>query len=232
MNFDRKNNHKSNDPREINIKALITGGAYSGKSDFAPSLLDPSQPTTVLGTGILSDPLFTKRISQLKGMRPQNWGQIDVKSDLLEILELALKRGDQILVDSLNQWIATLVMQHCHNYTDEQLLNLVTHEVQMLWSLIASYPNSTVLVTSEVGAGLAPPKTLSRLFRMLVSKTNVMIARHCTVVIAMNTGFPMKIKGQWITYDSQPAVESDCSPTGGSSPLSFEDGLSKGSSAG
>lgn len=198
----------------------MTGAAYSGKSDFAPSLLHPSKETTVLGTGTLTDPLFQQRLDQLKKSRPPKWSQIDIKdADLIGPLELALGQGHQVIIDSINQWIALLLMKKSQSYTEEQLVDLIIYETKTVWQLIKSYPNPAVLVTSEVGAGISPPQALSRLFRMILGRCNRLISQDCPTVIAMMMGFPVPIKYRGVLgfhqFSVPPGASSDTSVSTG-----------------
>ena len=86
------------------------------------------------------------------------------------------------------------VMSHCQSYSDEQIIDLVLHETDTLVESINRSQKSIVVVTSEVGAGLSPPKAIARLFRMLVSRCNANLASNCQNVLLLTAGIPHLIK--------------------------------------
>jgi len=57
-----------------------------------------------------------------------------------------------------------------------------------------------VLVTNEVGSGIAPATTSGRLFRDLLGRVNTAVAAVCDDVVLVTSGIPRTLKGRsWTT---------------------------------
>lgn len=178
---------------------LVLGAAYTGKSELAHKTLDPARKTLVIGTADLSEGLMALRVEELRKQRPEHWVHHDAPLDLAAHLRLHAKDYEQVLVDSINQWVANLVLTHAQKYSLEQLQPLCEREVFDFCAAVEETRRLTriVLVSSEVGAGITPPKPVARLFRQLVSRINCRLAEHASAVLLVSAGIPMLIKGEW-----------------------------------
>lgn len=178
---------------------LVLGAAYTGKSELAHKTLDPARKTLVIGTADLSEGLIALRVEELRRQRPEHWVHHDGPLDLAAHLRLHAPEYEQILVDSINQWVANLVLTHAQKYSLEQLQPLCEREVFNFCAAVEETRHLTriVLVSSEVGAGITPPKPVARLFRQLVSRINCRLAEHAAAVLLVSAGIPMLIKGEW-----------------------------------
>jgi adenosylcobinamide kinase/adenosylcobinamide-phosphate guanylyltransferase len=178
---------------------LVLGAAYTGKSELAHKTLDPSRKTLVIGTADISEGLIALRVEELRRQRPEHWVHHDGPLDLAAHLRLHAHEYEQVLVDSINQWVANLVLTHAQKYSLEQLQPLCEREVFNFCAAVEETKHLTriVLVSSEVGAGITPPKPVARLFRQLVSRINCRLAEHASAVLLVSAGIPMLIKGEW-----------------------------------
>ncbi|HYX32158.1 MAG TPA: bifunctional adenosylcobinamide kinase/adenosylcobinamide-phosphate guanylyltransferase [Oligoflexus sp.] len=178
---------------------LVIGAAYTGKSELAHRTLDPHRKTLVIGTADMSEGLIAARVQELKRQRPDHWVHHDGKLDLASQLRTLAPDYEQVLVDSINQWVANLVLTHAQKYSLEQLAPLCEREVFDLCAAVEETKHRTriVLVSSEVGAGITPPKPVARLFRQLVSRINCRLAEHAAAVLLVSAGIPLLIKGEW-----------------------------------
>jgi adenosylcobinamide kinase/adenosylcobinamide-phosphate guanylyltransferase len=178
---------------------LVLGAAYTGKSELAHKTLDPARKTLVIGTADLSEGWIALRVEELKRQRPEHWVHHDGPLDLAAHLRLHAHEYEQILVDSINQWVANLVLTYAQKYSLEQLQPLCEREVFSFCVAVEETKHLTriVLVSSEVGAGITPPKPVARLFRQLVSRINCRLAERASAVLLVSAGIPMLIKGEW-----------------------------------
>src|SRR4051812_34056573 len=87
---------------------FILGPAYSGKSELAHEALAKAPPTTVLGTAGLTE--MESRITQLKSLRPDHWAILE-SHELNDDLSEALRESEQVLIDSINQWLANFMLE-------------------------------------------------------------------------------------------------------------------------
>ncbi|WP_176736353.1 bifunctional adenosylcobinamide kinase/adenosylcobinamide-phosphate guanylyltransferase [Oligoflexus tunisiensis] len=180
---------------------LVLGAAYTGKSELAQKALDPKRRTLVIGTADMSEGLIALRVEELRRKRPAHWVHHDGQLDLAAYLRAHAQDYEQVLIDSINQWVANLVLTHAQKYSLDQLLPLCEREAFDLCAAVEETKQKTriVLVSSEVGAGISPPKPVARLFRQLVSRINCRLAEHAEAVLLVSAGIPMLIKGEWPT---------------------------------
>lgn len=178
---------------------LVLGAAYTGKSELAHRALDPDRKTLVIGTADISEGLIALRVEELRQKRPKHWVHHDDKLDLAAALRSHAHAYEQILVDSINQWVANLLLTHAQKYSLEQLTTLCERDVFDFCAAVeeAKHLTRIVLVSSEVGAGITPPKPVARLFRQLVSRINCRLAAQASAVLLVSAGIPLLIKGEW-----------------------------------
>ncbi len=178
---------------------LILGAAYTGKSEIAQNTLEPQAKTVVIGTADLREGLLRSRVEELRKLRPAHWDHVEAGADLGAQLSSLAKVYPQILLDSLNQWVANRMIQNVQKYSIEQLTQHLELEAKSLYQAIESLPSGCriVMVSSEVGAGIAPPKAVARVFRQTVSRINCQVAALSPSVLLVSAGIPMLIKGSW-----------------------------------
>lgn len=182
--------------KSLRNPTLIIGASHTGKSEMAIKQLDEDKTTIVFGTAITEEPELQARIDELKTLRPKHWLHIESCEELTEKLKQNIKCTEQILFDSVNQWVAAFILDKYKIMTPEQVEEALELELQELEDLIVKHHQKRriIFVTSEVGAGISPPAPVARLFRRLVSKANCRIADICNSVLLMTAGIPLIIK--------------------------------------
>lgn len=183
--------------RELPSPLLIIGSAYTGKSALAIKALSQDIAAAVVGTADVKEPSFHDRIATLKGLRPSSWIHIDCPDDLNHLLrDLQSQKVPQLLVDSINQWVAGIVLEGSSHHSLDQLEQIIEREGEALCQYLRNRPTCrVVLVSSEVGAGVTPPQPLPRLFRQATSRLNCQLAEACASVVMVSAGIPILIKG-------------------------------------
>ncbi|MEZ5792320.1 MAG: bifunctional adenosylcobinamide kinase/adenosylcobinamide-phosphate guanylyltransferase, partial [Nitratireductor sp.] len=90
---------------------LVLGGARSGKSAFAESLLLGSglQPV-YLATGQAWDTEMESRISLHQQRRGSEWKTVEAPLDLCDAVLANATTGNALLLDCLTLWITNLMM--------------------------------------------------------------------------------------------------------------------------
>ena len=101
------------------------------------------------------------------------------------------------MLDSVNQWIANLALNHGGRTSPEQLEDLLSFEIRQLCGAVESSGEGQrlVLVSSEVGAGLSPPSNTARAFRQATGRANAYLSRLCSTVVLVSSGLPLVLKG-------------------------------------
>jgi adenosyl cobinamide kinase/adenosyl cobinamide phosphate guanylyltransferase len=162
---------------------LVLGGARSGKSRYAESLMAALQPPWVyVATAEAGDAEMAERIAAHRARRGPNWRTIEALANLDRVL--ADHRSEPVLVDCLTLWLSKLLL-------DDGALE--DEMVRVEKSLLATAPK--VLVSNEVGAGIVPEHPLGRRFRDLQGILNQRVAALADRVVLMVAGLPLVVKG-------------------------------------
>ena len=166
--------------------SLVLGGARSGKSAFAESLIAASPPPWIyLATAEALDEEITERIEKHRARRDARWRTIEVPHRLAEALTEA--PGDApLLIDCLSLWLSNRLLAKAD-------LNV---ETEALVAALAARKALTVAVSSEVGLTVVPQNTLARAFRDAAGELHQAVARVAASVTLTIAGCPLKVKGQ------------------------------------
>lgn len=185
---------------------LITGGARSGKSNFAELLAASSKrPVIYIATAQVWDDEMARRVKQHQEQRPSSWRLIEEPQNIRETL-LELKNEDGvILLDCVTLWLSNLLLQgqtkpdspSPANEEVRQLANLepiITATVLEAAQLACEIKPQVIFVTNEIGQGIVPEYPLARAYRDIVGRCNRILAQSAEDVYFVVAGFPMEIK--------------------------------------
>jgi len=168
------------------VRTLILGGARSGKSAFAESLLSGPKPVRYLATARPVDAEMAERIRRHRARRPAGWEVVEVDGDLSGAIA-ATPAGHRLLIDGLTLWLATLLEgdgppgRPADGWADAVLASL-------------QQAPDAVIVSEEVGGGIVPDNALARRFRDLAGELNQRVAAACDRVVLVTAGIPVEIK--------------------------------------
>ncbi|MBC7534057.1 MAG: bifunctional adenosylcobinamide kinase/adenosylcobinamide-phosphate guanylyltransferase [Oligoflexus sp.] len=177
---------------ELPSPLLILGAAYSGKSELAIQALKAEADTTVIGTAGLLE--LEGRIGKLKSLRPDHWQHREGHT-LNEYLTQSLPESKQVLVDSINQWLANVLLESWNKYDLQQQDARLNLEIRSFCDTMHKHGDHRfVIVSSEIGAGVTPPQELSRFFRQLLGRLHQVIAAESAAVVQVVAGIPLLIK--------------------------------------
>lgn len=162
---------------------LVLGGARSGKSRYAETLLSahPS-PWLYVATAQAFDDEMRVRIAEHKARRHQGWRTIEAPVDLAGAI--APHRSVPILVDCLTIWLTNLMLGD-HDIKTATLA---------LEAEMKARQAPIVLVGNEVGLGLVPETPLGRSFRDEAGRLHQRLARQADTVVLMVAGLPLAVK--------------------------------------
>jgi adenosylcobinamide kinase/adenosylcobinamide-phosphate guanylyltransferase len=179
---------------------MITGGARSGKSEFAEKLAYERGKGDVLyiATALPVDEEMKVRIEKHRKRRPASWETVEAYKDLDREI---LKRGKKVvLIDCLTVMISNLLMEvdlTWENATSAQVDEIekrINKEVGKILA-VSNKGRGIIIVTNEVGMGLVPEYKLGRIFRDIAGRMNKKVAEVAKEVYLMVSGIPVKIKG-------------------------------------
>jgi adenosylcobinamide kinase/adenosylcobinamide-phosphate guanylyltransferase len=171
--------------------SLVIGGARSGKSRFAQSLCGHAPRVVYLATARAEDAEMVDRVRQHRDSRPAHWVTIEEPLEIGSAVERYAAGADFLLLDCLTLWLSNFCWEHRADPA-AAIQSAALREVARV--VAAAAASHTVLVTNELGCGLAPEMPLGRFFRDLQGWVNQEAARSADWVYHMVAGIPVAIK--------------------------------------
>ncbi|MBX5185345.1 bifunctional adenosylcobinamide kinase/adenosylcobinamide-phosphate guanylyltransferase [Rhizobium sp. NZLR5] len=165
---------------------FILGGARSGKSRFAESLvISIGLDRHYLATGRAWDEEMQARIAQHRADRGPSWTTHEEPLDLVGKLDAIDREGGVVLIDCLTLWVTNLMM-------DERDM---AAEFAALTDFLPQAKAQLVFVSNEVGLGIVPDNRMARDFRDHAGRLHQSIAAKAAEVYFIAAGLPLKMKG-------------------------------------
>ncbi|MFD2236883.1 bifunctional adenosylcobinamide kinase/adenosylcobinamide-phosphate guanylyltransferase [Aureimonas populi] len=163
---------------------LVLGGARSGKSRHAESLVQTyAPPFLYIATAQAHDAEMEARIALHRQRRDGRWRTLDAPLDPAGVLQ-AVPEGAPLLLDCLTLWLSNVMLAERD----------VEAEIARLTQTLAAPRGPWVVVSSEVGLGIVPDNALARRFRDAAGRLNQEIAAVAGAVVLTVAGLPMKVK--------------------------------------
>jgi len=172
---------------------LITGGARSGKSDFALKRAErlPGRKCFV-ATSEVFDKEMEARVEKHRLERDHAvWTTIE--EPLLPAQQIGRNEFQVYLLDCMTLWISNL-MAACEKRGEICGENEIRAEVTALIEQCRIIDGTVLCVTNEVGLGIVPDNPLARRYRDLVGRCNAMVAAAADEVVLVSCGLPIFLK--------------------------------------
>ncbi len=171
---------------------LVTGGARSGKSNFAEKLTLQlgNNHAAYIATAQIFDNEMAYRVKLHQARRKNNWANYEAPFDAEKIFPNVAE--NVILFDSVTMYLTNWILTK--NLDDE---NIFVDFENFIEKLLAAAENScakVIFVSDEVGAGIVPENKLSRVFRDMLGLANQKIAAHSEKVFLTVAGLAVDIK--------------------------------------
>jgi adenosylcobinamide kinase/adenosylcobinamide-phosphate guanylyltransferase len=158
------------------VKTLVIGGARSGKSRYAESLLLERPDTTYVATGYPAaddDADWAERVAAHRSRRPASWSDVET----LDVTGLVGRPGGPLLVDCVTLWLTRTMDAHdCWDSWESGAAGL-RDDVSALVAAVEASPRDLVLVTNEVGQGVVPADPGTRRFVDEMGALNAALGR-------------------------------------------------------
>ncbi len=149
---------------------LITGPTRSGKSKLAEFLITEQDSIAYIATSRPrpNDPAWQKRIDLHRKRRPDSWTLIEHPKDICIAIE-GIKGNQSILIDSLGGLVEHHLIEDDDHWNNFQIkfLNCLSEDNLCI-----------VVVSEEVGWGVAPATPIGHLFRERLSNLNSLLIRQ------------------------------------------------------
>jgi adenosylcobinamide kinase/adenosylcobinamide-phosphate guanylyltransferase len=163
---------------------LVLGGARSGKSRYAESLIAAYPPPWLfVATAEPLDDEMQARIAVHRARRGAGWHAVEAPRDLAGALAKNAA-GSAVLVDCLTLWLSNLMLAEAD----------IDAESARLETALTNIAGPLVLVSNEVGFGIVPDNALARRFRDAQGRLNQRIAARADRVVLMVAGLPLVVK--------------------------------------
>ena len=180
---------------------LCSGGARSGKSEFAERLaLDTAGRKAYVATGQAFDEEMIDRIKKHQERRGEIWNNFEVPLHLAKEWQNISQTADVILIDCLTMFTTNHMMAHGSIQGQQdanQLEATVLTELETLLAAIKSCEGKTVIfVTNEIGLGIVPDNKLARYFRDIAGRVNRTVATAADKLYLTISGVTIELKSQ------------------------------------
>jgi adenosylcobinamide kinase/adenosylcobinamide-phosphate guanylyltransferase len=164
---------------------LVLGGARSGKSRYAESLVAATAPPWVyVATAQALDAEMAERIGHHRARRGDGWHTVEAPHRLADAVDAA--PAGALLIDCLTLWLTNRMLAEAD----------IEAESGALEAALARRGGVAVLVSNEVGSGIVPDNALARRFADLQGRLNQRLAAHADRVVLVVAGLPLIVKGQ------------------------------------
>ena len=178
---------------------LIIGGARSGKSDYAQELaMSLPQPVLFVATAEAGDEEMRQRVQAHRKKRPATWKTLEAPASVGDQIRNEIGSIPTVIIDCITLLVNNVFNKHTGpdgEITDSNPIERdLTSEIESLVECMNEVNASFIVVTNEVGQGLVPASSMSRLYRDMLGKTNRMLAQNMEEVYMMIAGLPVKIK--------------------------------------
>lgn len=180
---------------------LCSGGARSGKSEFAEQLaLSLKGRKAYVATGQAFDDEMKDRIKKHQLRRGKEWITFEIPLHLHENWEYIKNVSDVILIDCLTMFTSNHVFAHGDINTQEdanRIESIILKELRLLLQEINNSNDKTVIfVTNEIGLGIVPENKLARYFRDITGRVNREVASAANKMYLTISGVTIELKSQ------------------------------------
>lgn len=189
---------------------LVTGGARSGKSQFAEEQLWDKDKVCYIATGLVrkADEEWQERVRLHQERRPSAWATHEQYADLgtwllaqdyeYYLLDCATMLTTNVLFDSIGQLFPDKLALSDDNFLSKQEQTLIAQKITAEWArLMASIKQieaTVYVVTNEIGLGIVPDTALGRYFRDVLGRVNQDLAKEASEVYLVICGLSQRLK--------------------------------------
>ncbi|MGC8509278.1 MAG: bifunctional adenosylcobinamide kinase/adenosylcobinamide-phosphate guanylyltransferase [Acidimicrobiales bacterium] len=160
---------------------LVLGGARSGKSAYAESLLAArGGRVTYVATIVVGDDAdLAARVRAHQGRRPAQWVTLEAPRDVAHALATT---SGPVLIDSLGPWVAGVTGADADGLA------------ATLCQALRARDDDVVVVSEEVGLGVHPSSEAGRAFRDALGTVNQAVAAVAHEVVLVVAGQALRVK--------------------------------------
>ncbi|AYF54855.1 bifunctional adenosylcobinamide kinase/adenosylcobinamide-phosphate guanylyltransferase [Clostridium botulinum C] len=181
---------------------LVTGGARSGKSNYAENIAkDIEGKILYIATSIPFDDEMKHRVEKHKESRPEVWDTYEGYKDLDIVVREKNSLYDGMLLDCVTIMTSNFMFDYigdkigeADNITLDKVEKKIITNFEKLLNEVNKGNSTMILVTNELGYGIVPENKLARVYRDIIGRINQYIASRASEVYLVVCGIPMKVK--------------------------------------
>lgn len=180
---------------------LITGGARSGKSQFAEKLASANFERVVYIATMeefVSDQEAVDRIARHRSRRPPGWITVEQPVGAESAIGALAAGKSACIFDCLSLYVSNIVLASFQAGRDYDTIEReIGQAIDELLSAIGNKPQiEFLMVTNEVGWGIVPENRLARMYRDLLGIANQTCAAAAREVWLSCAGLQIRMKPQ------------------------------------
>jgi adenosylcobinamide kinase/adenosylcobinamide-phosphate guanylyltransferase len=181
----RSDPEQMHEQRNQGLSHFVIGGARSGKTRYGLTLAEQSKRQKwMIVTAQETDDEMKERIALHRAERDETWNVIEEPRKLVGVLGDTAHPDRVVVVDCLTLWLSNLFLVEADFWL----------EIKKLADLLRLNSGQVVLISNELGLGLAPDNPLGRAFRDAHGRMNQVIASSCDAVTFVAAGLPLSLK--------------------------------------
>ena len=175
--------------------SIVTGGARSGKSEFAESLIKGD--AIYIATAENYDDEMDLRIK--KHVKRRNESGIKWRTvECLKNFDGLSGEEKYVLFDSLGVFVSNIMFSKtADDLSDksiEETILVVRKELEKLLDWARENDKELVIVTDEVGMSIIPESKVARVYRDLIGTINKEVAAKCDTAYFVCMGIEVRLK--------------------------------------
>ena len=179
---------------------FISGGARSGKSQFAQELAGSiSDKVLFVATAEALDEDMKVRVENHQNQRSQSWQTLEVSTNIADKIRVHIGDSEVVLIDCLTLLVSNILLGEDRGFSEKEIdaseaENRVLVEIRAVINFMQESLATFIIVSNEVGLGIVPENRFARIYRDLLGRANQLVARHADEFYFMMSGIPMKVK--------------------------------------
>ena len=165
--------------------SLVIGGVASGKTEFAEALaIHTGRARVYLATAEGDDAHMRRKIDAHRANRGKSWATVEEPLEIAGALA-GVDPEHIVLLDCATLWLAN------HLRAGRR----VAVAAEAMLAALAASPVRVLVVTNELGQGLAPTEPEALAFRDTHGALNRALAAEASLVVSVTAGLPQVLKG-------------------------------------